>query len=268
MNVFNKLVEKFKQKYELERKTRPFLAETAPAFARDFGGPGKHARIIISHRVHNKVERMAVGERNYEYYYVIKAVLDHFFNSDKRVSIEEKRFLDIGGCGSVLPALLCAFGGKVFNADVRDWPLRLRNYQHILGDFGGGALLEESFDVVTCISTIDHCGLGRYGDPLDKDGDFKVMKHIADVLRPDGIVILTAPYSKGRPAVAFNACRIYDENRLSALLRQSDLKPIDEAFFGCLNSTKSMELISEAETAFSDVGLPYGLICLTAKMII
>jgi hypothetical protein len=34
----------------------------------------------------------------------------------------------------------------------------------------------KTFDVIHSISTFDHDGLGRYGDPLDPDGDLRSMK--------------------------------------------------------------------------------------------
>lgn len=39
------------------------------------------------------------------------------------------------------------------------------------------------FDVAISISSIEHSGLGRYGDPLDPDGDFKAMMLLNTSLR-------------------------------------------------------------------------------------
>ena len=44
----------------------------------------------------------------------------------------------------------------------------------------------ETFDVILSISSFEHDGLGRYGDPLDPDGDLRSMKEAAQILRPGG----------------------------------------------------------------------------------
>ena len=36
----------------------------------------------------------------------------------------------------------------------------------------------DTFDSVVSFSSIEHSGLGRYGDPLDPDGDLKTMQVI------------------------------------------------------------------------------------------
>jgi hypothetical protein len=65
--------------------------------------------------------------------------------------------------------------------------------------------------VVSLISTLEHIGLGRYGDPLDVDGDIRCMREVWRVLHPGGHLVLTIPY--GYPTVVFNLHRIYDEGR-------------------------------------------------------
>ena len=39
-----------------------------------------------------------------------------------------------------------------------------------------------TYDCIFSYSSTEHCGLGRYGDPLDPDGDLTAMKHIYDKL--------------------------------------------------------------------------------------
>ena len=43
------------------------------------------------------------------------------------------------------------------------------------------------------ISSFDHDGLGRYGDPINPEGDLQAMQTVASVLRDDGILFLTVP---------------------------------------------------------------------------
>jgi hypothetical protein len=50
----------------------------------------------------------------------------------------------------------------------------------------------KTFDVIHSISTFDHDGLGRYGDPLDPDGDLRSMKeaHKNSAAGGGGVMIL------------------------------------------------------------------------------
>ncbi len=72
------------------------------------------------------------------------------------------------------------------------------------------------FDAAISISSIEHDGLGRYGDPIDPDGDLRAMKEIRRLLKPDGRLYLSVPV--GRDVVVWNAHRIYGPIRMPMLL--------------------------------------------------
>jgi hypothetical protein len=73
------------------------------------------------------------------------------------------------------------------------------------------------FDIVLSISSVEHDGLGRYGDPLDPDGDLRAMSGLRRMLKPEGLLILAVPV--GRDALVWNAHRIYGRQRLPLLLQ-------------------------------------------------
>ena len=68
------------------------------------------------------------------------------------------------------------------------------------------------YDCIVTYSSVEHSGLGRYGDPLDPDGDIKTMNDIYNNLKQDGILIWGAPV--GKDALVWNAHRIYGSIRL------------------------------------------------------
>lgn len=74
----------------------------------------------------------------------------------------------------------------------------------------------EPFDVGLSISSFEHDGLGRYGDPLDPEGDLKAMRTARKIIRPGGLLYLAVPL--GKDAVTWNAHRVYGLARLSMLL--------------------------------------------------
>lgn len=71
-------------------------------------------------------------------------------------------------------------------------------------------------DASICISSFEHDGLGRYGDPIDPDGDLKAMKQMLTQIEPGGLMFFSVPF--GRDAIAWNAHRIYGPLRLPRLL--------------------------------------------------
>lgn len=83
-----------------------------------------------------------------------------------------------------------------------------------------------TFDAALAISSFEHDGLGRYGDPIDPDGDIKTMQTMKLVVKPGGLLFLALPV--GQDTVVWNAHRIYGHYRLPKLL--AGWKIID--FFG------------------------------------
>lgn len=65
-----------------------------------------------------------------------------------------------------------------------------------------------SVNSISCMHTVEHIGLGRYGDPIDYDGDIKAMKELARVLAPTGNLLFVVPVGIRR--IEFNAHRIYN----------------------------------------------------------
>lgn len=73
---------------------------------------------------------------------------------------------------------------------------------------------------LSCMHTVEHVGLGRYGDPLDPDGDLKAVRELKRVLAPGGSLLFVVPV--GKPKLAFNAHRIYSYEQVIEYF--SDLK--------------------------------------------
>jgi len=129
--------------------------------------------------------------------------------------------VDVGGGNSystVVPILLRIPDAQILSVDVVNHPNQSKyGVQYVQGDCMNTNLADESVDFVAFISTLEHVGLGRWGDPLDVDGDIKAMQEVWRILKPGGHVVLTIPY--GYPTVVFNLNRIYDAGRVLALTK-------------------------------------------------
>lgn len=76
----------------------------------------------------------------------------------------------------------------------------------------------ENFDNAASYSSIEHSGLGRFGDPLSPNGDQEAVKQVHCMLKPGGLFFLGLPVTAdGRNHLEFNAGRTYGKSRLKFL---------------------------------------------------
>jgi len=80
-----------------------------------------------------------------------------------------------------------------------------------------------SIKSLSCMHVIEHVGLGRYGDPLDPDGDLKAIAELKRVLALGGDLLFVVPV--GKPArVMYNAHRIYQYEQILDYFNKMELK--------------------------------------------
>jgi O-antigen chain-terminating methyltransferase len=118
----------------------------------------------------------------------------------------------------------------------------------ILGDIRKTSFIDNYFDLVFCISTIEHIGRDNSSNPLpyegeffeDFEGDFQALKELYRIVKPKGKVIITVPFGS-----FFNYGWFvhYDEKRLQNLLKSTDFKVLLEDYYiykaGWYNCNKS-----------------------------
>ncbi len=81
------------------------------------------------------------------------------------------------------------------------------------GDLMKLPFLDNSVESLSCMHVIEHVGLGRYGDPLDPDGDLKAIAELIRVLKKDGSLLFVTPV--GKPKIYFNAHRVYSYEQIA-----------------------------------------------------
>lgn len=62
-------------------------------------------------------------------------------------------------------------------------------------------------DSLSCLHTIEHFGLGRYGDAIDPDGHLKGLSQLKRMVAPGGMLYLSTPV--GHERIEFNAHRVF-----------------------------------------------------------
>jgi SAM-dependent methyltransferase len=79
----------------------------------------------------------------------------------------------------------------------------------------------DSIPSLSCMHTIEHIGLGRYGDEIDPEGDVKAINELKRVLQPGGNLLFVTPV--GEPRIMYNAHRIYSFEQIIELFSGLEL---------------------------------------------
>lgn len=131
-----------------------------------------------------------------------------------------KTVLDFGsGPGVGLGRKLVQMGFQVTCLDLRP-PKSLAfppNLKYIQEDISNVNLLPASFAIIMSNSTIEHAGLGRYGDREEPDQDLRIMQLFRKLLKSSGIMLLTIPI--GIDTIMKPYHRVYGTERLPLLLK-------------------------------------------------
>lgn len=148
-------------------------------------------------------------------------------------------------------SILSAFK-PVFFFDYRPVTLKIDNLSCGAVDLASLPFCDESIPSLSCMHTIEHIGLGRYGDPLDPDGDLKAISELNRVLAYNGDLLIVVPV--GKPKIRFNADRIYsydqiiryftglkllefslipDSGNIVGIIKNANMAQADACFYGC-----------------------------------
>jgi len=92
--------------------------------------------------------------------------------------------------------------------DYRPAEIRLSNFESGFADLINLPFESNSIHSISCMHTVEHVGLGRYGDPLDYDGDIRAIEELKRVVAPNGNLLIVVPIGKA-DKIIFNAHRIY-----------------------------------------------------------
>lgn len=96
--------------------------------------------------------------------------------------------------------------------DYRPANIKLNNLECRHADLTNLHFESNSIDSLSCMHTIEHIGLGRYGDSIDYDGDLKAINELKRVLSPNGNLLIVTPIGKAK--IEFNAHRIYSYQQI------------------------------------------------------
>jgi len=128
----------------------------------------------------------------------------------KQVPIEGKNCLVLGSISPWIECLLLHFKGQVTTLDymtpVCDYKINTLRMDEYKGT---------QYDVILSFSSLEHDGLGRYGDPIYPNGDIDSCIEAYDMLAQGGHFLCAIPIGDG--FIQGNYHRIYHKKRVDQM---------------------------------------------------
>lgn len=149
------------------------------------------------------------------------------FAATNLARLQPTNVLDIGSYRHFLLGLMAHY--QVTSLDVRERHPATPHETVVTGDAKSLRLVGESFDAVVSLCTLEHLGLGRYGDAYDLNADVAAFEEMKRVLRVGGSLIFSTTVTRGTPVMAFNTFRVYSLDMIHDLCR--GLTPTEEGFY-------------------------------------
>ena len=184
--------------------------------------------------------RRIVGPILFHYYLKWNALFSHlrlnaFFSSRfieypwtlRNLHLSKGRVLDVGCSGTLFSYELIMRGLDVYGIDVRDYPTKHPSLKFYQTDVRSNPFPDDFFNRIVAVSTIEHIGLGAYGEPKYNKGDLIVMTELKRILKKNGKILITLPFADRH--YDLRSYRIYDERTLDHLT--GNLLVEEEDFF-------------------------------------
>jgi len=135
--------------------------------------------------------------------------------------------LDIGSYRHFILGLLANY--DVTTIDIRKRESMLINETILTTDSKELEIPSDTFDAIVSLCSLEHFGLGRYGDDFDIDADIKTFDEMRRVLKPGGKLIFSTTITRSAPSIAFNRHRIYNKKMIDNFVK--DMEMISEKFY-------------------------------------
>ena len=136
----------------------------------------------------------------------------HYFQQDLYVARQifltnPIRHIDVGSRIDGFVSHVAAFR-EIEAVDIRSMGAINENIKFLQLDITDkDSIPHEICDSLSCLHTIEHIGLGRYGDVINPDGWLTALDNLLAMLKPGGVLYLSAPIGEG--SVEFDAHRLF-----------------------------------------------------------
>jgi len=159
-------------------------------------------------------------------------IIKHYFNQDLLVASyifknSPKKHLDIGSRIDGFVSNVASFR-KIEVIDIRKNNFQFNNIIFKKKDIS--KKIDKSLlnycDSLSCLHTIEHLGLGRYGDKIDPEGHIKGFKNLVKILKKNGLFYVSFPISNVNK-IYFNAERSFHPKEILKWSKKLELLRFD-----------------------------------------
>lgn len=132
----------------------------------------------------------------------------------EKYNIKDQQVVIFGSVQPIYESICLHYGGNPITVEYNKWTTDHPDLCCMTpAEYDEAPIL---FDAGFSISSFEHDGLGRYGDPINPWGDIEAMKKAKKMIKPNGLFFLAVPM--GKDYLIWNAHRIYGKKRLPLLL--------------------------------------------------
>jgi hypothetical protein len=184
---------------------------------------------------------------------------EHYFYQDLYVARKvfqnnPVRHVDIGSRIDGFVAHVASFR-EIEVLDVRDFHLSIPNIRFTRANLATNDFsLADYCDSLSCLHSLEHFGLGRYGDPVNYDGHLVGWEHMFRMLKKGGKLYFSVPIGDQR--LEFNAHRVFSMAYLLGLIE----KRYDIDSFAYINDVQEFitDAVLDATAVRENFGCRYG----------
>lgn len=165
-----------------------------------------------------------------------------------------KRHIDVGSrIDGFVAHVACFREIEVF--DIRPLSSSVKNIIFVKADLmKAKSEMYEITESLSCLHTIEHFGLGRYGDPIDADGHLKGLDSLFQMLIKGGKFYFSTPIGKQR--IEFNAHRVFSVKYLLDIF--VDKYTIDSFSYVDDNGQMHENVMLDPQSIDNNYGCRYG----------
>lgn len=145
--------------------------------------------------------------------YAMAGTINNYFWQDLWAArliykIGTKQHFDIGSRIDGFIAHLLSMDIDVTLIDIREFPGKVEKLHTIVDDATSLKQIEDgTIESMSALCSLEHFGLGRYGDPIDPEACFRCFREIQKKIKKGGNLFISLPVGKER--VEFNAHRVF-----------------------------------------------------------
>lgn len=111
---------------------------------------------------------------------------------------------------------------SVVTIDIRPYPYSLPGLTFVKADATNlEGIDDESIESLSALCSLEHFGLGRYGDPIDPMACFKCFDAITRKMKKDGMLYFSVPV--GKEHLEFNAHRVFSAPSIVSAFKDFEL---------------------------------------------